>query len=267
MRNQSLGDDEDRPLPIKKEFSQTHPRIRSGSGTTTTSESADETALHVGPMSLSSSSSISSSQPSGASSNSLNRRTPPRTHLHSAVTNNSSEFSKFNAHNPSAFSAHTHSILSPIATRVLANDAGAMAEYMKRNRSGSQGETPHHVIVEPSSTNTGRASGSKGSTGDPLAQKYTLRRLRPSISAAALNQPSTVPTGFRFRAGTNPSNSRPSFTTQPSAEAEDALDRPASNRGGALPSLQEPSEDSPPRILPPLPPKDSSFHQRGPSLS
>lgn len=266
MRAQTFDDDADRPLPSKKDLPQTtYPRIRSGSGTTTTSESADEVVSHVGPTSLSSSSSIDSSQTSGGS---LNRRTPPPSS--GFMANNILNSSKHNPRNTlSAKGSHTHSILSPVVNRVLANDAGAMAEYMKRNRSGSQGEPSQHVIVEPSSSHVTRTGGFRGSVDDPTTQKYAFRRLRPSISAAALNQSSPTSIVPRFRAGTNPSNSRPPlpFTMQPSVEAEDAHDRIAPKRGGKLSSLQEP--DEPPGSIPPVPPpKDtSSFHQQNSSLS
>ncbi|GJJ07486.1 hypothetical protein Clacol_001688 [Clathrus columnatus] len=253
--------DEDRHLPNKHDL-QTHPRIRSGSGTTTTSESADDSAIHTGPMSLSSSSSISSSQPSGTSSSSSNRRTPPRSQYNSSRRNNYFDpVTKLNA-----TGSHPHSILTPVASRVLASDAGARAEYMKRNRSASQGETLH--VIEPASSHAGRGNSSKGSISEEYGiQKHPQRRLRPSMSAAALNQPSTVSTAARFRAGTNPSNLRPAFSaaTRPSVEAGDVPDRFVSKRG-VLPSLKEPRNEPPGKSPPVPPPKDSNFfHQRGPS--
>lgn len=266
LKTQTFGDDANRPPLNKKDTSQTtYPRIRSGSGTTTTSESADEVIPHAGPTSLSSSSSVDSSQTSGGS---LNRRTPPPSS--GFMSNGILNSSRHNLRNTlAAKGTHQHSILSPVANRVRANDAGAMAEYIKRNRSGSQGEPSQHIIVEPSSSHVTRNGGSKGSIDDP-AQRYTFRRLRPSISAAALNQSSPASIIPRFRAGTNPSSSRPSlpFTMQSSVDAEDAPNRTTPKRGAKLSSLQEP-DDAPPGNIPPVPPpKDTgSSHQQHSSLS
>jgi target of rapamycin complex 2 subunit AVO2 len=292
MRGMSL--DEERPLPPKKGWKRP-PRLRSGSGTTTTSDSADELIAQA-PPSQSSVSSAASSQPSGPSSSTGSMshiNPPPRSQSH-GVMNGQTETSRpplppsQPASNASlGITPTTHSALSPIASRVLASDAGAMAEYMKRNRSGSHGESPRHVIVQASSPHS--ANTTPPIMEEPIAQKYSLRRLRPSLSAAALRQtpppvsvvPAASGTGpSRFRAGTNPSpNLRPQFfpTAPSSAGPDEAAERvPAPRRtatNGTVSSRHEPRNVSParrsPTITPPaLPPKDDyQLHRRGPSVS
>lgn len=282
--------DEDRPLPPTKDWKRPPPRLRSGSGTTTTSESADELMTQVPP----SQSSLMSSQPSGPSSNGSHIPPTPRNQSH-GVINGQMETSRpplpsqQSASTSLGVTPTTHSVLSPIASRVLASDAGAMAEYMKRNRSGSHGESTRHVIVQASSPHSSNTT--PPIMEEPIAQKYSLRRLRPSLSAAALRQissvsvvstaqagPSPTPdTRSRFRAGTNPSPSlRPQFlppAPPPIGSSEEVLERVPALRhvatNGTLPSLHEPSSVSSAERLPnpsDFPPKGDP-HQRGPSIS
>lgn len=165
------------PLP-DREFRQPLPRMRSGSGTTNTSDSGEvETnGLAVGPRS-SHSASVSSS-PSQPSAGSLGQ-------YHSSHGSNHSQ-SSMGAH-PSNYSS-----LSPFASRVRERDADAMEKYMRRNRSESQGT---------SSTDNKSQNGSfVSSTGDDNFPSYsniasgaaTPRRLRPSISASQLRSTSPV---------------------------------------------------------------------------
>lgn len=288
--------DEERPLPPKKDWRRPPPRLRSGSGTTTTSDSTDEMMTQVAP-SQSSVSSATSSQPSGPSSNnSSHNAPPPRSQSHSAMNGHPeptrpSPPSQSSSNNSLGVTPNTHSALSPIASRVLASDAGAMAEYMKRNRSGSHGESSRQIIVQATSPHSSNTT--PPIMEEPIAQKYSLRRLRPSLSAAALRQTPTsaispVQTASgsgdirsRFRAGTNPSPSlRPQLSPPaPSSvgTSEEAPERvPPPRRtatNGTLPSLQEPRITSPIRRSsstnpPALPPKDDyQVHQRGPSVS
>src|SRR5882724_7890975 len=193
MRGLSL--DEERPLPPRKDFRRPRPRLRSGSGTTTASESADELAAQPA-HSQSSISSATSSQTSGLSSNGSRSHMapPPRSQSHGAMNGQSDQpRSQPPLQSPSnstlSVAYNTHSALSPIASRVLASDAGAMAEYMKRNRSGSHGESSRHIIVQASSPHPGPNTATPPIMEEPIAQKYSLRRLRPSLSAAALRQP------------------------------------------------------------------------------
>ncbi|KAF8591425.1 hypothetical protein K439DRAFT_894845 [Ramaria rubella] len=299
MRGLSL--DEERPLPLK-DWKRQRPRLRSGSGTTTTStsESADELSVQV-PLSQSSLSSATSSQPSApSSSTSVSHFIPPPRNQSHGVVNGQPETprplpppSQSLSNTSLGVASNTHFALSPIASRVLANDADAMAEYMKRNRSGSHGESSRHVIVQASSPQN---ITTPPIMEEPIAQKYSLRRLRPSLSAAALRQPpppvSVVSPGpgvsgagsdvrSRFRAGTNPSSSfRPQFSPPASSSAglpEESSERVAGPRraatSGILSSLHEPRNASPARRSPitsppTLPPKDDyQVHRRGPSVS
>lgn len=293
-----LSVDEERPLPPRKEFRRPRPRLRSGSGTTTTSDSADELAAQPA-HSQSSISSATSSQPSGPPSNGsrTHMTPPPRGQSHSAMNGQSdpprSQPPPQSASNSTlGVASNTHSALSPIASRVLANDAGAMAEYMKRNRSGSHGESSRHIIVQASSPHPAPNTATPPIMEEPIAQKYSLRRLRPSLSAAALRpqppvsvvSPVSGGTGSdvrsRFRAGTNPSPSlRPQFFPPAAASAtpsEEFAERaPVPRRAatsGTLPSLPEPPNTSacwPAATSPPaLPPKDDNqVHRRGPSVT
>ena len=291
--------DEERPLPPKKDWRRPPPRLRSGSGTTTTSDSADELMTQV-PPSQSSVSSATSSQPSGPSNNgSLSHMTPPPRSQSHGIMNGQMETprpppSQSSPNTSLGITSTTHYALSPIASRVLASDAGAMAEYMKRNRSGSHGESSRHVVVQASSPHSSNTT--PPIMEEPIAQKYSLRRLRPSLSAAALRQvpppasvvsaaqagPSPAPDiRSRFRAGTNPSPSlRPQFLPPahpPTGSSEEVPERVSQSRhtttNGTLPSLQEPPNVSSPQRSPTpnppaLPPKDDyQVHRRGPSLS
>lgn len=293
----TLSLDEDRPLPRRKEFKRPTARLRSGSATTTTSESADELAAQVN--SQSSLSSITSSQTSGLSNGSVSLSVPstqPSLRSPSQGAVNGIDSSRPGLPNSTSFGVTSmgHSVLSPVASRVLASDAGAMAEYLKRSRnSGSQGESSRHVIVQasshhaPSTINTATPPIME----EPISQKYSLRRLRPSSSAAALRETAsaasptqTSPTAgndirSRLRAGTNPNFAtgvRPQFSPSTPATgrlpSEEFLDRSQTPRrtatsGPTLPSLLEPATGLDNGIPPALPPKDHPPHRRGPSVS
>ena len=294
MRAMSL--DEERPLPPKKDWRRPPPRLRSGSGTTTTSESADE--MTQVPSNQSNASSATSAQPSGLSPNGSSFITPPPRSQSHGVMHGHTEASRLSPPSQSSSNTslgvtpNTHAALSPIASRVLASDAGAMAEYMKRNRSGSHGESSRHLIVQASSLHSSNTT--PPIMEEPIAQKYSLRRLRPSLSAAALRQtppvsvvsPAQAGSGpgadirSRFRAGTNPSPSlRPQFSSpvpasaRPSEESPERVPAARTATNGTLPSLYEPRDISPARQLPTtdppaLPPKDDyQGHRRGPSVS
>jgi len=275
--------DEERPLPPKKEVKRPPARLRSGSATTTTSDSADEVAAQL--RSQSSLSSLTSSQPSGPSSQSSLPATNGSNALWNSTQNGGDTLRPSPINGSLGVPSTSHSVLSPIASRVRANDAGAMAEYMKRSRSGSQGEGTRHVIVQASShAATASSSATPPIKEESISQKYSLRRLRPSLSAAALRQAaatssnasptSTVETPrSRFRAGTNPSPvgrtqfSPPSAVTSRTTEEERSPQTPRriATSGPPLPSLPEPANGSTP---PSLPPKDLPFtHRRGPSVS
>lgn len=209
-------------------------RLRSGSATTSASDSTD----YEGAVSTSA---PGSSQFSGHSSSGSLPRPPPsngtvltpipasnrarntstsssHAPTHSSRPSVSSANSRLNPSSASTLSGRGASnALSPIASRMLERDAGAMAEY--RVRSGSH-----------SSTTTGETSGSlmPPSAVAPIHQVQTPvtpigplpelsdfrtrtipRSLRPSLSAASLRQNplpsiSTVANGSnpRIRAGT-----------------------------------------------------------------
>lgn len=176
--------------------------MRSGSGTSrttnTTSDSGDqEGSLPPSHSSLSASS--SPSQPSGNSpsvpSNSHPPHGPNLSSLNSLSTN----------HNTQTYSQHSAaSALSPIASRMRERDADAMEKYLNRNRSGS------------SSTTSDTKGSSTSSMGDEVTSPTTPsgattpRRLRPSASANQLRGTSTDPIingshpDVRIRAGTSP---------------------------------------------------------------
>ncbi|KAG9053273.1 hypothetical protein FS842_008409 [Serendipita sp. 407] len=209
-------------------------RLRSGSGTTSTSDSTD----YDGAMS---GSAPGSSQLSGghSSSGSLPRPPPsngtiltpiPASNYVNRARNHSNSSSHAPSHmsRPSVSSTTTNSrgianssgatlsvkssstALSPIASRMLERDAGAMAQY--RVRSGSH-----------SSTTTGEASNSLlpssnlNATQEPTTPISPLpelpttdfrtrtipRSLRPSLSAASLRQ-TPLPSIIGVASGSNP---------------------------------------------------------------
>ncbi|KAJ7590854.1 ankyrin repeat-containing domain protein [Mycena floridula] len=192
-------------------------RMRSGSGTTATSDSGevDSNGLAVGAQS-------SSSSPSQPSSNS---QLP-------ASQSSSSGFSQQPSHlNPST------TTISPFATRVRERDADAMEKYLRRNRSESQGTTS----TENRSQNGSFSSAGPSANGDDISSlnnvsmsgSTTPRRVRPSISASQLRANSPPRAGssqqsseVRNRSGTGPTS--PQTTTVLGRSSSASVRPPAS---------------------------------------
>ncbi|KZT74303.1 ankyrin [Daedalea quercina L-15889] len=204
-------------------------RMRSGSGTsrtTNTSDSGDmldgySSRSHLSPVSSLSpprrpnplpSGSYSPAQPSASSSGSASFSTAsPSAQSHLVPPTLSS-------------STNPASALSPIATRMLERDADAMEKYKLRQRSGS-GTT--------ASTDNQSANGSAPTPEDRKQPLITVgsvaprRRLRPSASAAQLRttpQPPAISPNpsisqqemARHRSGTSPATMPASPSTQES---------------------------------------------------
>ncbi|KAI5123443.1 hypothetical protein M0805_006148 [Coniferiporia weirii] len=206
-------------------------RIRSASGgsrTTATSDSGDTGLSPVQPRTGSSFSS-SSSQPSFSTSGS---KFPPlypspslsHSHSFSAVSPmpsiQSGSISSLNLQPTNAAS-----VLTPIASRVRERDADAIAEYKKRNRSGSAGtqtsdsrSTTNGISTLPTINGSTSHLPLTTTTSSTQALSLAKRRLRPSVSAAQLrSSPPYIPLGMasidlqtpRNRSGTTPTASRP----------------------------------------------------------
>ena len=126
--------------------------------------------------------------------------------------------------------AQSSSVLAPIASRVRERDADAIAEYKKRNRSGSAGtqQSNGSKIQSNGSGSISTLSTINGSnshlpltsppnTSTPPSALANRRLLRPSASAAQLRSPPPVPISTstielhhpRTRSGTQPTASRP----------------------------------------------------------
>jgi hypothetical protein len=206
-------------------------RNRSGSaasGTTATSDSGDVESL---PSGHSYTSGISSTSPqntyrSGASSSGSAGTfsaspTPGFSHSSNALLSSAS--------NPA-------SALSPIASRVLEQDANAMEAYLssRRNRSGS-GSTDVRTTESVVTSSASPLGGTPISNGAPLngdslpslpdvsGSVAARRRLRPSFSAAQLRRGPFIVTTHtpsqdmtsRNRAGTNPTTTTSSSARSP----------------------------------------------------
>jgi uncharacterized protein len=189
-------------------------RMRSGSGTSRTTNTSDSGEYENGLAAPHSRSSLStSSSPSQPSASSHSHYYPP-TAGHSA-----SASAVFPGQlNPPA---NPSSALSQLASRVRERDADAMEKYMRRNRS------------ESSSTDNRSMNGSYSSNGPalngdnlpslgmyPSSGSSTPKRLRPSISASHLREneprsPRLEQPENRTRSGTGPSSSRPSQQAHP----------------------------------------------------
>ncbi|KIK68024.1 hypothetical protein GYMLUDRAFT_36836 [Collybiopsis luxurians FD-317 M1] len=234
-------------------------RMRSGSGTSRTTNTSDSGEYENGLMAPHSHSSLStSSSPSQPSASSHSHYHPPPTLGHSA-----SASATFPGQlNPPANPA---SALSQLASRVRERDADAMEKYLRRNRS------------ESSSTDNKSVNGSFSSNGnaDNLGSlavflpsgSSTPKRLRPSISASHLRSteplsPTLEQPEHRTRSGTGPSSSRPSPYPHPVLTRSSSM----SNQGHVH---EEPgSFTGPPSQYaqfpePPLPPEDSSTPTAG----
>lgn len=232
-------------------------RMRSGSGTSRTTNTSDSGELENGLVAPHSQSSLStSSSPSQLSATS-------HYHAPSTLGHSTSASATFPGQlNPPA---NPSSALSQLASRVRERDADAMEKYMRRNRS------------ESSSTDNRSMTGSTGpsANGDNGALlgvftssgASTPKRLRPSISASHLRStdpPPLSPTPeqpeHRTRSGTGPSSSRPTHThlTRSSSISNSAhnhnqpriLEQPGSFTGPPSQYAQFPE--------PPLPPEESS---------
>jgi hypothetical protein len=167
------------PVPIKDTL---FSRVRSGSGTSRTTDSSDSgnpESIHAGQLSS------SPSQPStGSSSYLLNPS--------SNVATFSSGTTKGSMIGPSS---NLSSALSPVANRMLERGAEAMEKYRNRDRSGSQGTTS---TDNRSQNGSQFVSAGPSSNGDDITAlrngAITSSKLRTSASAAQLRTDNiTVP--------------------------------------------------------------------------
>ncbi|KAG8823676.1 hypothetical protein FRC17_009260 [Serendipita sp. 399] len=207
-------------------------RLRSGSATTSASDSTD----YEGAMS---GSAPGSSQMSGQSSSGSLPRPPPSNGTiltpisasnyvnRARNTSNSSSHAPSHMSRPSVSSTTTNSrgmsnpsgttlsikssstALSPVASRMLERDAGAMAEY--RVRSGSHSSTTGEVNGSLLPSSNLSAENAPTTPISPLPELPTTdfrtrtipRSLRPSLSAASLRQ-SPMPSIMGIASGSNP---------------------------------------------------------------
>lgn len=206
-------------------------RLRSGSGATSTSDSTD----CEGAMSTSAPGSSQFSEHS--SSGSLPRAPPSNgtilTPIPSSSANRARNTSTSSSHAPShssrpSFSSNTTNgrstsqpsgstltaksssskmALSPIASRMLERDAGAMADYRVRSGSNSSTNVPETSPYPPPSAGSTTTYAPASPLPDlPLSDVRTRtipRALRPSLSAASLRQ-TPLPQIPNAAAGSNP---------------------------------------------------------------
>ncbi|KZS97762.1 ankyrin [Sistotremastrum niveocremeum HHB9708] len=220
-----------------------HPRLRSGSGTTSTSESTDRESFLMPSHSSSSSSQVSAKSSFGSL---IKGTIPMSTRIAQSSSAQSSSRIYTSATPPSQFKSrvtpsqigNTHSALTPVATRVRERDADAMAQFMdvlKRDRSGSRGTLPENTTV---STEASRSSTSTETTvpEKPLRQWSSAAQLRSSpppisISAATSStitarQSPRLGSSFLSLADEQGPETRPSITHDAGR---------ATRRGGTLP--------------------------------
>ncbi|KLO15859.1 ankyrin [Schizopora paradoxa] len=262
-------------------------RLRSGSGGSRTTTTLDSGDIGYPQQQTSFSSSTSQQQQYFTSSNSsvgsTSRLQAPQ--YHSPSLSHSSSFTTASPSShllPSSSAQLSNSIssfnlpddasavLAPVASRVRERDADAIAEYKKRNRSGSAGTQ----FSSDSKTQEGAGTGPNGSvsmlptingsnshlplsstTSNPPPTLATRRLLRPSASAAQLRSSpplpivtnvnsETQPTGTtsRVRAGTQPTASRPGQSqvqtqapvmTSPTESLFSIAGRPSVERGSS----------------------------------
>lgn len=172
-------------------------RMRSGSGTSRTTNTSDSGELEVNGLGRQGNSvSSSPSQPSGGGMS-----------YHSQSPSVSSSMAQSNP----------ASVLSSFATRVLERDADAMEKYMRRNRSESQGTASTDSRSANGSLATGPPTNGLSKRDLMSSGTTTPKRLRPSISAQQLRSggepllPSNSRTQheLRNRSGTSPASVRP----------------------------------------------------------
>ncbi|KAF9076761.1 ankyrin repeat-containing domain protein [Rhodocollybia butyracea] len=204
-------------------------RMRSGSGTSRTTNTSDSGEYENGLVAPHSHSSLStSSSPSQPSASSLYH--PPLVMGHTASASATFPGQLNPPANPS-------SALSQLASRVRERDADAMEKYMRRNRSESSSTDNKSMNgSHPSSTGPSANGDSLVSLGFPSSGSTTPKRLRPSISASHLrsHDPPLSPTPeqpeHRMRSGTGPSpSSKPWRPHQTLTRSSSISNSPLSN--------------------------------------
>ncbi|KAF5390589.1 hypothetical protein D9757_002691 [Collybiopsis confluens] len=242
--------------PRAKEIRSPSHRMRSGSGTSRTTNTSDSGEYETGLVAPHSHSSLStSSSPSQPSASSQSHLPPKLGHSASA----SGTFLGQLNHPPNPTSA-----LSQLASRVRERDADEMEKYMRRNRSESSSTDNKSANGSYSSAGPSSNTDNVGSLGVYLSSgSSTPRRLRPSISASHLRSteplsPTPEQPEHRMRSGTGPSSS----SMRSPAPAHPALARSSSMNQGSV--QEEPGSFTGPPIQyaqfpePPLPPETSS---------
>jgi hypothetical protein len=210
------------PVPSKaRDFKQSSNRMRSGSGTSRTTATSDSGEVDSNGLAPGHRSQSSSSSPSTAP--------PPYLSPHGQSSSNGvhATSSPSMMRGPSPLNPpSSNSALSPVASRMRAQDADAREKYLNRNRSGSQGTSS---TDNKSQNGSFYSSAGASVIGDDISSlsrlggsgSVTPRRLRPSMSAAqlrttpeALNIITTLPSSLsenRSRSGTNPTAPRPTL--------------------------------------------------------
>ncbi|KAH9938238.1 ankyrin repeat-containing domain protein [Fomitopsis serialis] len=235
--------------PPPKAYFTNGSRMRSGSGTSRTTNTSDSGDMldatytsrsHLSPVTSLSPSRRPNQLPSGSYSPAQPSASSSGSTAFSSTASPSAQ-----SHLIPSMSHNPASALSPIATRMRERDADAMEKYKLRQRSGS-GAT---ASTDNPSTN--------GSSPTPEDRKQSLmavgsvaprRRLRPSASAAQLRttpQPPAISPNpsvsqhetVRHRSGTSPAAVPASPTTQESATPTQSSSRPPLRR------LEEDSAD------------------------
>lgn len=207
------------------------PRMRSGSGTSRTTETSDSLEMESNGLAppLSQSSLSASSSPSHPS---------------------------IQLHQQTALSATNGSMsaLSPFANRVRERDANAMERYQRRNRSGSQGTSSTDNKSQKDSSSAGPSVNDDTTSLNnlPPSGSTTPRRLRPSMSTSQLmSKPppatSPQPPENRIRAGTNPTSSRPAIFNRPLVSRSSSISNSTASPSSArlLGSLEDNLREEP----------------------
>jgi uncharacterized protein len=240
------------PVPIQpklRDFSGTTVRMRSGSGTsrtTNTSDSGDHQDF-IGLRPARSYSSLSTtSSPSNTAQSLLNPTTSPNagTSTLPKPSPGPSASSSASLAFPNG-SGLSHSALSPIASRMRENDAAAMDKYLQktRNRSGS-GDT---LSSDPRSHKDSTFSSKSTSTanGDP-----SFSSAGPSANGDDITSLQSIFPAPRRVLKTSASASQLRTTAQSSSSAMIGVDATARTRSGTSPTLPRgtsgPTATSPP---------------------
>ena len=171
------------PVPAKDHMNS---RMRSGSGTSRTTTTSDNSELD-NLITAQLSSSPQQSTGSIFFGHSLSSYRAPLTSPSNGTTSQVSPGSTKGSLPLLSPPPNPASALSPIANRMRERDADAMEKYLMRNRSGSQGTSSTDTKSQNGSTFTSAGPSANGDDITALISgSVSPRRLRPSMSAAQL---------------------------------------------------------------------------------